>query len=142
MRLIFVASSFFLLSAVANASDLKAICPSAITCDYDSGVCNMPSGWDLVANNGSTDVFSGEIVIGLSQISAYKTGFAPNEISYQMACSYKYSEHFFIYFTRTVQALTGNNWIFSGFGKSEAKCSDITDPTTCAGGNQFKFKSN
>ena len=137
MRLIFAVSSFFFLSVVANAStDLKAICPSNITCDYDSGICNMPSGWDLVANNGSTDVFSGEIVIGLSQISAYKTGFAPNKISYQMACSYKYSEHFFIYFTRTVQTLTGNNWIFSGFGKSEAKCSDITDPTKCLGENQ------
>jgi hypothetical protein len=136
MRFIFVVSSFFFLSVIANAStDSKSICPSNITCDYDSGVCNMPPGWTLVANNGSTDIFSGEMIIGLYQISADKTGFAPNEISYEMACSYKYSEHFFIYFIKTVKALTGSNWVFSGFGKSQAKCSDITDPTKCVGEN-------
>jgi len=128
---------FLLTVGNANAS---LSCPSNITCNYDSGVCNMPSGWTLVANNGSTDVFSGEIIIGLSQISADKTGFAPNEISYEMACSYKYSEHFFIYFIRTVKELTGNNWVFSGFGKSRGECSDITDPTTCVGENQLKSK--
>lgn len=137
MKKIFVLITAFFISFVVNASG-EAVCPSSLTCDYEAGVCDMPPGWVLVANNGSTDVFSGEMIIGLSQISADKTGFAPNEISYEMACSYKYSEHFFIYFIRTVKALTGSNWEFSGFGKREAKCSDITDPTKCVGEKQIE----
>jgi len=36
-----------------------------------------------------------------------------------------------------VKALTGSNWVFSGFGKNKAECSDVIDPTTCAGANQL-----
>lgn len=137
MTRIFVLIAAFFISFVVNASG-EAVCPSTITCNYDSGICDMPPGWVLVANNGSTDVFSGEMIIGLSSIDAYKIRFEQNGISYEMACSYKYSEHFFIYFIRTVKALTGSNWVFSGFGKREAKCSDITDPNKCVGESQIE----
>jgi len=126
MLKIFVLVGAFFMSFVVNASG-EAICPSTITCDYDSGVCDvMPPEWYLI-NGSAIEDFSNQTTIGLSKIEGYKA------IGYNLVCFYEYGDHSYISVYTYAPELTGNNWVFSGFGKFKAECSDITDPTTCAG---------
>lgn len=132
MTKIFVLVTAFFMSFVINAS---VICPSNLTCDYDSGICDTPSGWSP-DTGGASEIFSGSKTLDLSIIWAFKQGSPPNDV-YQFECVYNYGESSSVSIYTYVKVLTGDNWIFSGFGKSRGECSNITDPTTCAGGNQF-----
>jgi hypothetical protein len=132
MTKIFVLVTAFFISFVVNAS---VICPSNLTCDYDSGICDTPSGWSP-DTGGASEIFSGSKTFDLSRIWAFKQGSPPNDV-YQFECVYNYGESSSVSIYTYVKALTGDSWTFSGFGKSRGECSDITDPTTCAGSNQF-----
>lgn len=124
----------FIISCATNASS-EAVCPSSLTCDYDSGICDTPLGW-VLDSGGAVEDFSNENTIGLSKIVGYKT--ADKEPTYDLRCHYSYGEHSVISIYTYVKALTGSNWVFSGFGKNKAECLDVTDPTSCSGANQFK----
>jgi len=113
------------LSFSSNAA-VEITCQPTLTCDYDSGVCDTPSGWSMSPYQAFED-FSNQTTIGLSKIEGYKA------IGYNLVCFYEYGDHSYISVYTYAPELTGNNWVFSGFGKFKAECSDITDPTTCAG---------
>ena len=132
---IFVLVTAFFISAAVNASD-ETVCPSTITCNYDSGTCNTPSGWYL-ADGLAQEMFSGTQTFAISAISAYMVGSSPPNEHYGLECWYKYGEGSSFLFYTTVKSLIGANWVFSGFGNKKANCSYVSDPTTCAGGEQF-----
>lgn len=132
IKILFLVITFF-ISFVVNASG-ETVCPSSLTCDYETGLCDMPSGWALDTGRAVED-FSNQKTIGLSKIVGYKT--ADKQQTYDLRCHYTYGEHSIISVYTYVKALTGSNWVFSGFGKNIAECSDVTDPTTCAGANQL-----
>jgi hypothetical protein len=137
MRLILVASSFFLLSAVANATDSKAICPSTITCDYDKGTCDQPDEW-LISNGSNQKPFIGSQYFELFDMRAIRIDF-PKELSgkYRINCFYALDPKRpsgLIGITTLANKLVGENWVISNsFDKSVAVCSDVADPSTCAG---------
>ncbi len=130
---ILVLVTVFFVSFAANASG-ETFCPSSLTCDYETGVCDTPSGW-VLETGAAVEDFSGQNTIGLSKIEGYKT--ADKQPTYDLRCYYSYGESSVISIYTYVRALAGTNWIFSGFGKNKAECSDVTDPTTCAGSNQL-----
>ena len=66
----------------------------------------------------------------------YKEGASNDPYPYSIRCYYLYGDHSVISIYTYVKELTGANWVFSGFGKNKADCSDVTDPTTCAGGSR------
>lgn len=129
-------AAFFISFGVSASGEV--ICPSSLTCDYEAGVCDTPSGWGL-NTSGAFEGFSGQKTIELSRIVGYKDGL--NATSYIIQCSYPYGDHSAMYseisIYTSVKELTGANWVFSGFGKNKADCSDVSDPTTCAGGGRF-----
>ena len=128
MLKIFVLVGAFFMSFVVNASG-EAICPSTITCDYDSGVCDvMPPEWYLI-NGSAIEDFSNQTTIGLSKIM----GISYKESGSMIECIYSYGQNSSIHIYTPAKELIGNNWVFSGFGKTKAECSDVTDPTTCYG---------
>lgn len=133
MTKIFILVTAFFISFVVNASG-EIVCPSNLTCDYETGVCDTPSGWVLDIG-GAVEDFSGQNTIGLSKIMGYKT--ADKQPTYDLRCHYSYGEASSVSIYTYVKALAGTNWIFSGFGKNKAECSDVADPTTCAGSNQL-----
>lgn len=109
------------------------VCQPSITCDYDSGVCDTPSGWAIELSNVSED-FPNQTVIGLSKIEGYKT--LDKDMYYTLVCRYNYGKYSNISVLTFVKALTGSSWIFSGFGKYKAECSAITNPSECRGTDQ------
>ena len=136
IKLIFIVG--FFLSFTANA--VPVICPSSINCNYKTGLCNQTSEWHLYVKECNSP-FLGTQLFELASISASRTDF-PNDqhVKYSFHCTYYrngYNPHnnesssIILYgFSDT---FTGANWVFSGFGKAFANCSDITDPTECAG---------
>lgn len=121
-----------LLSFVVNAS---LICPSTLTCNYDEGTCDKADGWHIL---GETMRVSFPNFFELSTIYAVKMSFPDDAYGkYKFICAYatpynrEYNQSLVLYaFTNK---LTGDNWMYSGFGKFGATCSDISDPTRCAG---------
>ena len=97
-------------------------------------MCDKPSGWVLDSGSAVED-FAGQNPVSLSKIVGYKT--ADKEPTYDLRCHYSYGEHSIISIYTYVKALTGSNWVFSGFGKNKAECSDVTDSTSCSGANQL-----
>ena len=134
MRFIFVVSSFLFLSIVVNAStELKAICPSNIMCNYDEGTCDQPDGWYINFLAGSA--FTGTQNLELSGIFGVKAS-ASNIDPYGKNRKTKIECYYLpggIKAVVYVQKLVGENWSFSGFGKTNGICSDISDPSQCAG---------
>lgn len=135
MMKIFVFATAFFISFAVNASG-EAVCQSSITCDYDSGVCDTPSAWTIEPDQAGED-FPNQTTIGLSKIEGHKTFDKKSTYSpVLLICRYAYGEHSEIAIYTRVNALTGSNWVFSGFGKYKAECSDITDPSECRGIDQ------
>jgi hypothetical protein len=134
MTKIFVLIAAFFMSFVVNASG-ETVCPSNLTCDYEAGVCDTPSRW-LLDTGGAFEVFSGQNTMELSKIVGYKENLT-DPYPYSIRCYYSYGEHSIVSIYTYVKSLIGVNWVFSGFGKNKAECSDVTDPTTCSGSNQF-----
>ena len=132
IKILVLVTALFISFAV-NASG-ETVCQSSLTCDYDSGICDTPSGWVLDIG-GAVEDFSSQNTIGLSKIMGYKT--ADKQPTYDLRCYYSYGEHSVISVYTYVKGLTGANWKFSGFGKNKAECSDVTDPTTCAATSQL-----
>jgi hypothetical protein len=132
---IFVLVAAFFISLVANATGETA-CPSALSCDYESGVCDKPLGWVLDAG-GTDEDFLGQNPVGLSKIMGYKEGSPNDPYPYSIRCYYLYGNHSVISIYTYVKELIGANWVFSGFGKNKADCSDVTDPASCSGTNQL-----
>lgn len=128
MMKIFILAAAIFVSFGVHASG-STVCPSNITCDYEAGVCNQPSGWSLFVYG---EAVLGQSPIGLSKIAGYKDG-----ASSTIACQYAYGDYSGVTISTTVNELTGSNWVFSGFGKKIASCSDITDPAECSGSNQL-----
>ena len=126
----------FCLSFTSNAS---IICPSSINCNYKKGVCDQIDKWHLYSKE-YTSPFSGTQIFELASISAVKTDF-PNDhfVKYSFNCKYyrngynPQSNESSIILWGFTDKLSGDNWIFSGFGKAFANCSDISDPIECAG---------
>ncbi len=133
MTKIFVLVTAFFISFVVNASG-ETVCPSTLSCDYESGVCDKPLGW-VLDSGGAVEDFLGQNPVGLSKIVGYKT--ADKEPTYDLRCYYSYGQHSVMSIYTYVNALTGSNWVFSGFGKNKAECLDVTDPNSCSGANQL-----
>lgn len=139
MRLRLVAGSviFLLCSQAPNAlSQTIVTCPTSITCNYDAGTCQYPSGWYL-EYGGASSRFEGNLTIKLISPTGYVTPpIAGN--SHGLRCYYYYdiySNANFSLFTN-VDELVGSGWTKTGFGNKEFKC--VTDPrnpdvTACAG---------
>jgi hypothetical protein len=134
MTKIFVLITVFFISFGVNASG-ETVCPSNLSCDYESGVCDTPSGW-VLDTGGAFESFSGQNTMGLSKIIGYKESLT-DPFPYSIRCYYSYGEHSIVSIYTYVKSLIGANWVFSGFGKNKADCSDVTDPTTCAGSSRF-----
>lgn len=130
---IFVLVSAFFISIVVSASG-EIVCPSTLSCDYESGVCDKPLGW-VLDPGGAVEDFLGQNLVGLSKIMGYKEGSSNDPRPYSIRCYYLYGDHSVISIYTYVKELIGSNWVFSGFGKREAKCLDITAPLTCVGEN-------
>lgn len=131
---IFIVLSVFFASFALNAS-VENVCPPIITCDYQSGVCDMPNNnpfpWFLDASGAAEDFF-GKDSISLSKIRGSKN-LNDSYGSNGLMCDYSYGNNSVITISTLVNVLIGDNWVFSGFGKSKAECSDVSDPTKCAG---------
>jgi hypothetical protein len=138
MTKIFVLVAAFFISLVVNASGEIAgtVCPSNLSCDYESGVCDKPLGW-VLDSGGAVEDFLGQNPVGLSKIMGYKEGSSNDPYPYSIRCYYSYGDHSVISIYTYVKTLIGDNWVFSGFGKNKAECSDIADPTTCAGSSRY-----
>lgn len=119
-------------SAVFALQSTPIVCPESITCDYDTGICNTPAGWTLDTGRAE-ESFSDSQTMNLSKIWAYKT--ADKIQSYQFECEYGYGNYSAISTYTYVKDLEGPNWIFSGFGKQKADCSNPLNPSTCRGEN-------
>lgn len=132
---IFVLVSAFFISFVVSASG-ETVCPSTLSCDYESGVCDKPLGW-VLDTGGAVEDFLGKNPVGLSKIMGYKEGSSNDPYPYSIRCYYLYGDHSVISIYTYVKELIGANWVFSGFGKNKADCSDVSDPTTCAGSSRF-----
>jgi hypothetical protein len=100
-------------------------CPATLTCNYSTGVCNLPSpNWTLVTSGN--EPFSGNKTIPLSNIQASK-----DVNLYYFNCQYNYeNDEAEIY--QMVNKLYGN-WSYSGFGKTQAVCTTPTNPSSCQG---------
>ncbi|HCR5157453.1 TPA: hypothetical protein OO042_003146, partial [Legionella pneumophila] len=112
----------------------EAVCPSSLSCDYYSGICETPSGW-VLDTGGAVEDFSNQNIIELSKIASYKT--VDKESTYDLRCQYSYGDHSVISIYTYVKSLTGSNWVFPGLEKNKAECSKVTDPTTCSGASQL-----
>lgn len=124
----------FFISFSVNASD-EVVCQPSLTCSYETGACDTPSGW-VLDTGGAVEDFSGQNTMELSKIVGYKESLT-DPYPYSIRCGYSYGQHSVVSIYTYVKSLTGSNWVFSGFGKNKAECSDATDPITCAGSNQF-----
>jgi hypothetical protein len=131
--ILMIVCSLIYSSSVFAAQNML-ICPSTLTCNYDTGRCEMPAGQWTLDSGAALEPFSGSQTMSASKIWAYKQGSPPNE-AYQFECTYKYGTRSSISIYTYVKDLIGDNWIFSGFGKQKADCSEITAPATCAGQN-------
>lgn len=117
----------FFISFAVNSSG-EVLCQFNLICDNDSGACNTPSGW-VLDTSGATENFVGKDTVYLSNIIADKGEFR----SYRLSCHYSYGKHSGFWISTIAKELTGDNWVFSGFNKKRAVCSDVTNPTACAG---------
>ena len=135
MKKIIVLFAAFFISFVVNASG-EIVCPSTLSCDYEPGVCDKPSGWVLDAS-GAIEDFGSQNPVGLSKILSFKEGAPSDPYPYSLRCFYAYGDHSVISIYTYVKELTGGNWVFSGFGKNKAECSDVTDPASCSGIKQL-----
>lgn len=135
MTKIFILVAAFFISFGVNASG-ETVCPSTLNCDYESGVCDKPLGWVLDAG-GAVEDFGGQNPVGLSKIMGYKEGSSNDPYPYSIRCYYLYGNHSVISIYTYVKELIGANWVFSGFGKNKADCSDVTDQASCSGANQL-----
>jgi len=133
MTKILVLVAAFFISFAVNASG-ETVCPSSLTCDYETGVCDRPSGW-VLDTGAAVEDFSGQTTMELSKVVGYKESLS-DPYPYSIRCGYSYGEHSVVSIYTYVKSLTGVNWVFSGFGKNKAECLDVTDPTTCAGNEQ------
>ena len=138
IRLLFAISSFLFLSlpAAASAPDDSIIsCPTSITCYYDSGVCDFISPEMNITYSGP--YFSGQRVFDLLGMGVINEVFTINSrYPYLLGCLYLANDRdngSGISLYSYASELTGSNWVFSGFGKKEATCSDVTNPTECSG---------
>lgn len=113
-------------SLIANAEEIS--CPHSITCNYESGVCSYESsGWSLQGWQ-ALETFSDDLVIQLSKVTAAKL-----YGEYVLRCHYPYGKNSTIDLlpqNKRVK-LIGSKWQFSGFGKQNAECSDITSSEEC-----------
>jgi hypothetical protein len=125
---------FILSVSTANASTIM-VCPTNINCSYDEGTCDQPDGWYI--NFFAGGPFTGTQNLTLSNIFGAKAS-AANIDPYdkiektKIECLYLPGG---IKLVAYVQKLAGENWSFSGFGKYSGVCSDMADPTACAGEN-------
>lgn len=132
---------FVLCSQAPNALSQKSIvtCPTSITCNYDAGTCQYPSGWEF-SYGGAWQSFKGSLSIklgGFDNISPISGGSIGN--SYMLTCKYYYaapkSASSFSLST-FVDELVGSGWTKTGFGKNQTECiTDALNPdvTACAG---------
>lgn len=127
MKTIFFMVSLFVLNSISHAENIT--CPESITCEYEKGVCNAPNVWN-VSGQMAFESFSDSFSIVLSGIGAF---YSNENDHYSIICSYKYgNKPSSIVLVRSGTILTGTNWIFSGFGKKYAQCTDITEPVNCS----------
>jgi hypothetical protein len=125
--------------AYDSTATAPVVCPSSITCDYDKGKCDQPDG-SFLMYYPAQEPFTGvsEQSIELSDIGgglASLPSMYPHE-RYEhtsLFCSYRYGKSSSIGLIFDVKRLIGANWVFSGFGKQVVHCSDISDPSQCAG---------
>ena len=123
----------FLLSvSTANAS---LVCPPTVTCNWDEGTCDQPDEWHI-DGQFMQKAFPNALELGF--INTSKMLF-PDDLygKYKIWCAYypnasRQDSSPSIYLYAFANTFTGDNWIFSGFGKYNATCPDISDPTKCA----------
>ncbi|MBA2711428.1 MAG: hypothetical protein H0U57_12660 [Tatlockia sp.] len=113
------------------------VCQSKLTCNYNSGLCNTASGW-MIDSSAAVENFSGKKSFNLTEIMGYKEDSHDDHHPFILRCYYSYGYHSVISIYTYVEALTGANWKFSGFGKNKAECSDFKKVNACSGVNQFK----
>jgi hypothetical protein len=123
-----LALSLILCSTVM--ADNLIVCPASLTCNYDTGKCDMPTGQWVLDAGSAMEPFSGPLTMNISKIWAYKQG-----DEYQFECTYQYGNNSQISIYTYVKSLIGENWVYSGFGQQQANCSQPTAPNTCAGQN-------
>lgn len=129
-RFILILGLFF--CSVTFASQNPLTCLASISCNYDTGECTMPEGHWILDSSGAQEPLSSSKPIAISQIRAYKTGDASG---YQFSCVYPYGNYSTISTYTYAKTLIGENWVYSGFGKQRADCSQPKIPSSCAGQN-------
>lgn len=128
MRLLAVLALSLGFCSVALAEG-TIICPIALTCNYDAGKCDMPPGQWVLDSGGASEPFSGTQMLNISKIG----GLGDAASTYELRCYYNYGSNSTISLYTYVQSLTGENWVYSGFGQSQANCTMPSQPETCTG---------
>lgn len=119
-----------LLLFTLNAFSQTITCPEQIICNYKEGECDYPNKKDWFLNPYNANDFDGEQQIKLSNIVGYKR---PNE-HYGLQCTYSYGENSFFYlFYNNNLNLMGEQWIFTGFGRLKADCTNMISVHECSG---------
>ena len=133
IKILILGAAFF-LSSVVNATG-ENVCPLTLSCDYDSGVCDHPLGWILVGSM-AVENFIDQNPINLKLIIADRidSSFSVKlDAPFSIMCFYNYGEYSAIAIYKPIKEIIGANWVLYGLGKNRAYCSDVSDPSSCAG---------
>jgi hypothetical protein len=125
IKLILISACSFFLSNTVLAATSPIACPTNITCNYETGSCDTADIW-MTNGFNAAEPFEGSKTINLSAISAFKI-----TDSYALVCVYAYSPESEIDISTLGSELVGANWVY-GFGKKQANCSTVADPSQCA----------
>lgn len=126
----------FLVTALFSSTAIAAtamVCPTNITCNYEEGTCDQPDGWNI--NFFASSPFTGTQNMALSDIFGVKAS-AANIDPYDKIKKTKIECYYIpsgIKVVAYVKKLVGKNWSFDGFGKFRGTCTNISDPSQCAG---------
>lgn len=116
---------FFVVKSFAA----QTVCPETITCDWDTGICNQPSGLHVGALHAKEPFVNETFVI--SKIKARR--YWLNSPSWVLDCIYSYGKSSYIVLIAGDVKLEGIGWSVYGFGKSKARCTDLNNLSECAG---------